>query len=413
MSIVYNCPLCNSETTFPRYNSVRKLLETRQGRCGEFANLFGLVCRSVGFETRYILDLTDHVWVEVWSHRLDRWIMADSCEGKIDAPLMYEHGWGKKLSHIFAYNSGCGDGPGTVVDVTRRYTRNFNTSEFQSRRAKLCPEATLETIIQQLNSNWTALSKVKVSAGRAAELDRRRQIEEAFLNSSQSRSHDIRFNPHECEGRISGSLLWRAARKELGEGNDEKASDVANKHELQREIFLPVASLPRLEISVKCIGNQALNNKSMVLPYHEAIVVSGTKSAVGDRGFNIVVLDETIGCILQSKVFGQLKQLDKFVDTIPDKRIILVSMIGMKGDNIIDVFKEAPIFCKRVGAFPEKLLDATAFVGQVGYEPDWATSVTNRTLHSTGTVGIRLTLEFNKNHQVKYLIYLRYGELNP
>lgn len=40
------------ETTFPRYNSPRKLLQTRRGRCGEYANLFGLYCRSSGLETR-------------------------------------------------------------------------------------------------------------------------------------------------------------------------------------------------------------------------------------------------------------------------------------------------------------------------------------------------------------------------
>lgn len=59
---VYTCRACNTnvETCFPRYNSPRKLLETRQGRCGEYANLFGLFCRAVGLETRYILDLTDH-----------------------------------------------------------------------------------------------------------------------------------------------------------------------------------------------------------------------------------------------------------------------------------------------------------------------------------------------------------------
>ena len=75
---VYCCKVCSTITTFPRYNSVRKLLETRKGRCGEYANLFGLYCRAAGFETRYILDWTDHVWVEVLVG--EEWIMADSCE---------------------------------------------------------------------------------------------------------------------------------------------------------------------------------------------------------------------------------------------------------------------------------------------------------------------------------------------
>ena len=42
---VYNCTLCNTETTFPRYNSPRTLFHTKRGRCGEFANLFGeMIC---------------------------------------------------------------------------------------------------------------------------------------------------------------------------------------------------------------------------------------------------------------------------------------------------------------------------------------------------------------------------------
>uniref|UniRef100_A0A2K5MTM5 Peptide-N(4)-(N-acetyl-beta-glucosaminyl)asparagine amidase n=1 Tax=Cercocebus atys TaxID=9531 RepID=A0A2K5MTM5_CERAT len=53
------CDACQFSNRFPRYNNPEKLLETRCGRCGEWANCFTLCCRALGFEARYVWDYTE------------------------------------------------------------------------------------------------------------------------------------------------------------------------------------------------------------------------------------------------------------------------------------------------------------------------------------------------------------------
>eukprot|EP00392_Amoebophrya_sp_AT5.2_P009423 g9451.t1 len=119
---VYRCEKTGKEQRFPRYNNVFKLLETRCGRCGEWANVFSAMLRAVGYETRFIADTTDHVWCEAFLPSKEEtgevgWVHVDSCEATVDAPLLYEAGWGKDLQYIFGYaRDHC-------LDVTKRYTK--------------------------------------------------------------------------------------------------------------------------------------------------------------------------------------------------------------------------------------------------------------------------------------------------
>lgn len=128
---MYECSQCKVEVRFPRFNNPIKLLETRHGRCGEWANCFTLFCRAAGLDTRSVIDNLDHVWVEIWADELGRWIHCDPCENVIDTPPMYESGWNKKYAYVFAFAKD------HVADVTWRYT--FNRKLTTKRRNKCRP----------------------------------------------------------------------------------------------------------------------------------------------------------------------------------------------------------------------------------------------------------------------------------
>ncbi|KAJ9576021.1 hypothetical protein L9F63_007121 [Diploptera punctata] len=192
---VYTCNACNEQTHFPRYNNPEKLLETRKGRCGEWANCFTLLCRAFGWDARYIADETDHVWTEVYSSTRKRWIHYDPCENVCDSPLMYEAGWKKKLSYVMAYSKD------EVQDVTWRYT--CKQQEVMNRRTECMEEELISIMVKLRNERQKNMSEVKrnyLNSRLIAEL-----IE--FLTPHQ-------LTEEEKKGRSSGSLVWRLARGE-------------------------------------------------------------------------------------------------------------------------------------------------------------------------------------------------------
>ncbi|CAK6435699.1 unnamed protein product [Pipistrellus nathusii] len=191
------CEACQFSNRFPRYNNPEKLLETKCGRCGEWANCFTLCCRALGFEARYVWDYTDHVWTEVYSPSQQRWLHCDSCEDACDKPLLYEVGWGKKLSYVLAFSKD------EVVDVTWRYSCKHE--EVISRRTQIKEELLRETI-NGLNKQ----RQMSLSESRRKELLQRIIVELVEFISPKTPK------PGELGGRISGSVAWRVARGEMG-----------------------------------------------------------------------------------------------------------------------------------------------------------------------------------------------------
>lgn len=195
---VYECPACAATTRFPRFNSAIKLLETRRGRCGEWANAFTLCCRALGFRARWVMDWTDHVWTEVWSEAQQRWLHCDPCENVCDKPLLYEVGWGKKhLSYIIAFSI---EG---VVDVTKRYTRDMQ-ARYRLRGA------VSETWLRQELAQLTNELRSAMLPDEVRQLEAQDELEQAELNKP---AIDV---GESLPGRSTGSYAWRKARGELG-----------------------------------------------------------------------------------------------------------------------------------------------------------------------------------------------------
>ena len=197
---IYRCDGCEGiEVRFPRYNSPLKLLQTKTGRCGEWANLFGCILYTCGFKTRFISNYEDHVWDEFYNEEEKRWIHVDPCEEAYDTPLVYEQGWGRVMTFVVAASDE------EIVDVTPRYVKDWGIVK-ERRSEKM--ESNLKAIINNMNN----LLESKLSEEDKNKLKERRKLEsEEFAN----KTGECKVSEEEKMPRQSGSLEWRKDRGEI------------------------------------------------------------------------------------------------------------------------------------------------------------------------------------------------------
>jgi peptide-N4-(N-acetyl-beta-glucosaminyl)asparagine amidase len=191
----YYCEKCRVITEFPRFNDIEKLLITRKGRCGEFANCFTFLCRALGYDARYIFSTSDHVWTEVYNHSKKRFIHVDPSDNVFDSPLMYECGWKKKLEYVIAFSYD------DIQDVTWRYS---NQHDQLLERRRMCSEKDLLAAINTIRIKRQS----EISPARKKFLTMRTLAELAELLIIREPTED------EKRGRSSGSIAWRLARGE-------------------------------------------------------------------------------------------------------------------------------------------------------------------------------------------------------
>ncbi|XP_053455412.1 peptide-N(4)-(N-acetyl-beta-glucosaminyl)asparagine amidase isoform X2 [Nycticebus coucang] len=194
------CDACQLSNRFPRYNNPEKLLETRSGRCGEWANCFTLCCRALGFEARYVWDYT-------------------GTERGVSLKLA-------ALKEIISKTfSGISKREINIIDVTWRYSCKHE--EVISRRTEIKEELLRETI-NGLNKH----RQLSLSENRRKELLQRIIVELVEFISPKTPK------PGELGGRISGSVAWRVARGEMGLERKETLFIPSENEKISKQLHL-------------------------------------------------------------------------------------------------------------------------------------------------------------------------------
>jgi len=144
----YVCLKCYACTRKPININIDYILKNKEGGNPQFCIVFAAILRLLGYGFRFVSNLSlDYCWLEIWDPINCIYIHVDPCQDAINAPLLYECGWGKGITWV------CAVGEYECVDVTTKYTSNI-LSVLELRQNSLD-----ETIFQQMvglrNGMWS------------------------------------------------------------------------------------------------------------------------------------------------------------------------------------------------------------------------------------------------------------------
>ncbi|UCE37433.1 MAG: hypothetical protein JSW00_18570 [Thermoplasmata archaeon] len=93
-----------------------RIYRKHYGRCGEYQDMRNAIARAGLIPSTCTLNTAeDHVWNEFWDKRWIHW------DGAVDNPMMYENGWGKKISSVWNTR-----GDSDIWSVSKKYTKICN-----------------------------------------------------------------------------------------------------------------------------------------------------------------------------------------------------------------------------------------------------------------------------------------------
>lgn len=205
---MYKCDVCGKTYRFPRYNDPIKLVQTRKGRCGEFANCFYAVLKALGLvPVRYVWCQEDHVWTEYYSQNYRRWIHLDSCENAFNEPLLYCNNWGKKMSYVIGvWDNG-------IVDLLTKYIDARDPSKQLPRNA--IGENDLTSLLSYLDARKKRAIEDRdlLYAVHVMDVNEKKYLSGNSLYDNVLVSNRV--------GRESGNEEWKKERGEVGEVGDQ------------------------------------------------------------------------------------------------------------------------------------------------------------------------------------------------